>query len=115
MPSLTQLAPGFRRRAQVFFSLVHQYDPSFRVTSARRTYAEQARLYADYLSGRQALPAVPPGTSDHELGLAFDMARPGVDPYDDELLAEAGEAWRDGGWGRWSPTDPVHFAAPRRR
>jgi LysM repeat protein len=43
--------------------------------SAFRTYAQQDYLYQLYLSGQGAL-AAPPGTSEHELGIAVDVAEP---------------------------------------
>jgi LAS superfamily LD-carboxypeptidase LdcB len=113
MASLRTLAPHFRPMAERFFRRWRKANPQLRVTSARRTTAAQARLYAAYLRGQnQGLPAVPPGHSDHEVGLAFDMARPGFDPLTDPWLRSAGAAWVKQG-GRWSSIDPVHFAAPR--
>jgi hypothetical protein len=112
MPSLTSLAPGFAPKAASFFRFVRRAFPGFRITSARRSRQEQDRLYQSFLAGRNnGLPAVPPGTSDHEKGLAFDMARPSVEPFNDAQLHALGRAWLRRG-GRWSPKDPVHFAAP---
>ena len=45
--------------------------------SAYRTYEQQAELYQQYLDGIGA-PANPPGTSSHELGVAVDLADPGM-------------------------------------
>lgn len=80
------------------------------VTSVRRSRASQRRLYElrqRTLAGTlrpgerpQQYPVARPGTSDHELGLAFDMvvANP----------AAVGAYWKQmGGW--WSPADSVHF------
>ena len=47
------------------------FDPI--VTSGRRTYGEQQRLYSAYLAGRSSLPAAPPGRSAHNYGLAIDV------------------------------------------
>jgi hypothetical protein len=58
--------------------------------------------------GARGLPALPPGSSLHEQGLAFDLARPGIDPFRDQLLPMLGEVWNSWG-GRWSAKDPVHF------
>src|SRR5207247_5096985 len=44
------------------------------VTSVRRSWREQAALYADYLAGYSPYPAAPPGQSMHQLGRAFDLA-----------------------------------------
>lgn len=71
------------------------------LTSARRSRSEQTRLYARFLSGRSQYPAAPPGSSLHELGLAFDMTA--------DNLNELGALWQSWGgvWG--GSVDPVHF------
>lgn len=72
-----------------------------RITSTRRTRAQQVRLYRRYLAGLQPYPVARPGTSPHERGLAIDMVS-----RDNETL---GRWWRSQG-GRWlGPRDPVHF------
>ncbi len=87
------------------------------VTSARRTPQDQYLLYQDWLRGKSKIPAAPPGRSRHELGLAFDLMRLGIDPFEDPLLNLLGEIWREmggiygGGWG--GGADPVHYEAPR--
>jgi len=79
------------------------------ITSARRSSAKQAYLYARWKSGKSLIPANQPGTSLHEYGLAFDMARLGKDPLTDPLLAWLGSWWEYYG-GRWGGIrDPVHF------
>jgi hypothetical protein len=111
MASLRTLDPRLRRKATAFFRRWHQVNRDLRVTSARRSHMAQVRLYAAAQRGENdGLPVALPGTSDHEKGLAFDMARPGRDPLTDPLLRVAGAAWVKEG-GRWSPKDPVHFAA----
>lgn len=58
---------------------------------------------------KRCLPAVPPGTSDHEAGLAVDLVVNGN--IDDPWQAAAGRFWQSLG-GRWGgDRDPVHFAA----
>jgi hypothetical protein len=115
MPSLRSLEPRFRAVAEAFFKDLRKAYPGagFTITSAKRSRREQLRLYNEFLAGRNdGLPASPPGRSDHEMGLAFDMARLNRQPLDDDLLAEAGSRWeRLGGvWGgRWKARDPVHF------
>jgi len=85
------------------------------VTSARRSPQDQYRLYQDYLRGKSKIPASPPGESLHEVGLAFDMARLGVDPFEDPLLNHLGEIWVEMGGvygGQWGGGgDPVHYQA----
>jgi len=75
------------------------------VTSARRSRAKQARLYRAWLRGESRIPALPPGRSLHERGLAWDMVG------DD--LPMLGRAWESlgGQWGGRSKLgyDPVHF------
>jgi len=85
------------------------YDQKLVVTSARRSSAKQAQLYWYWKKGISDIPANPPGTSLHEFGLAFDLARIGVDPLSDPLLNWLGAVWTSWG-GRWGGArDPVHF------
>ncbi len=85
------------------------------ITSARRSPRAQAELYQDYLRGRSKIPAAAPGSSLHEVGLAFDMARLGIDPFTDPLLNFLGEIWVGMGGvygGQWGGGgDPVHYQA----
>lgn len=85
------------------------------VSSARRSRADQYRLYQNFLAGRSKIPAAPPGRSLHEHGLAFDMHRLGIDPFTDPLLNFLGEIWTGMGGiygGQWGGgADPVHFQA----
>ncbi len=109
MPSLRSLFPGFRPYAEKFFLFARRIYPGLVITSARRSFADQARLYQLYLQGKShGLPALPPGHSMHEFGLAFDMARPQVDPLQDPALKELGVLWLKLG-GKWGARDPVHF------
>ena len=66
-----------------------------RVTSTRRSHAEQKRLYEKYLRGESRFPAKPPGQSAHEFGWAFDMT---VSPF--EALWDVGYTWQQWG-GLW--------------
>ena len=79
-----------------------------RVTSTRRSSAEQARLYRRSLQGMQTYPVAPPGTSAHEFGYAFDMV---VSPMD--ALPDVGAYWKQQG-GVWGGefNDPIHFEYP---
>lgn len=76
-----------------------------RVTSTRRTYAEQTRLYNRYLAGQSPYPAAPPGQSAHEYGYAIDIVS-----LDNAAL---GDYWEQLGgiWGG-SIGDDVHFEYP---
>lgn len=109
MPSTRDLDERFRDEAQDLIDFAKSVDPAFTITSSRRSRAEQQRLWNRYTSGQSDLPAAPPGASQHELGLAVDIARPGVNPRDDDLLYALGQAWEDAG-GKWAgDVDPVHF------
>ncbi len=127
MASLSTLDPDLRPWAEEFYRLAHQVVPGLVVTSARRTWFEQFRLYVKYLEekggnvGRpmlgwslgqeepkKVIPAAPPGTSAHEHGMAFDLARLNVDPWKDEFLPRLGAIWIRIG-GIWRSSDPVHF------
>jgi len=113
VPETSTLDPRFRPLADALVRALHGADARFRVTSARRSALDQQRLYNDWLRGASPFPALPPGRSQHELGLAVDVARWGIDPGKDELLAEFGLAWRKAGFIWAGPKDPVHFQAPR--
>ena len=93
--------------------MAREMDRRFVLTSAKRSRMDQARLYNRWRAGLSPFPALPPGRSQHERGLAVDIARRGVDPSDDDLLAALGAAWRKAGgvWG--GEVDPVHFEAPK--
>jgi hypothetical protein len=113
MPSLRSLDPAFRPFAERFFKWARPQGAGLIITSARRTRAEQARLYQAFLSGQNnGLPATPPGSSSHELGLAFDMAQLNTDPLEDPLLRSLGAEWIRQG-GTWWGGDPVHFGASK--
>lgn len=77
-----------------------------RITSVRRSRAQQQQLWENWQAGRSEFPAAPPGRSKHEYGLAFDMV---TEPR--SALRTLGGWWRQVG-GEWSPTDEIHFAAP---
>lgn len=77
-----------------------------RVTSGRRTRAQQERLYRRYLAGQSRFPAAPPGTSAHEYGYAFDLL-----VYPESALADVGATWISWG-GVWHPSDPIHMEYP---
>ncbi len=78
-----------------------------RVSSARRSHAQQALLYRRFLAGQSRFPAAPPGHSAHELGLAFDLWI-----NDESQLADLGQVWEQMG-GTWGGRfhDPIHFEA----
>lgn len=113
--SLSALDPHFRPFAEYLWKVARLLG-SAHLTSTRRSYVEQERLYMDYVQGRRALPALPPTRSMHVRGLAVDLVvgdYKAGGPASPEMNA-LGQWWRAGG-GRWGgATDPVHFEAPGR-
>ena len=109
MASLDTLNPELVPFARYLHWLGKQYDGRLVVTSARRSSAKQAQLRHRWVTGQSKIPANRPGTSLHEFGLAFDLARIGIDPLSDPLLNWLGVVWESWG-GRWGGArDPVHF------
>jgi hypothetical protein len=126
MADLATLDIDLRPWAEDMFRLAKSLDRRFVVTSARRSWFEQARLYSNYLWQRglevgvgadlgpanegpsKLLPVAPPGRSAHESGMAWDMARIGIKPFEDDLLPILGAVWNRVG-GLWRTFDPVHF------
>lgn len=99
--------------ARWLYDIGKQYDGRLVVTSAYRSPAKQQRLYDRWRSGVTSIPAAPPYRSLHNYGLAFDLARIGVDPHNDPLLTWLGQVWSQVG-GRYGGTsDPVHFDVGR--
>ena len=76
------------------------------VTSVRRSYSQQARLYRNYLRGLSRYPAAPPGRSLHQVGRAFDLRAA------EAVLERLGAIWEQWG-GTWGGRgeDPIHFEA----
>jgi len=109
MPSLRTLEPWLYPYADWIFRVGKYYDQRLVVTSARRSPQDQARLYARYLRGESKLPAAPPGRSAHEYGVAFDLARLGIDASTDPFLLALGAYWVQVGGKHGGRSDPVHF------
>lgn len=100
------LQPQLQRWFLWLFQIAQQRDPTARVSSARRSGVEQAKLYRRYLAGLSQYPVAPPGRSLHEQGRAIDIvARP-------ETLRWLGQQWTTVG-GKWGGSfgspDPIHF------
>ena len=109
MANLSTLQPGLVPWARWLLAVGRNVDGKLVVTSARRSSAKQAELRRRWEQGLSKIPANRPGTSLHEYGLAFDMARMGIDPFADDLLPWLGYWWEYYG-GKWGGTrDPVHF------
>jgi len=112
MATTRDLDYRFRPYADWLAAVGQQYDSRLVVTSGRRDRIKQARLYDDWRRGKSKIPAAPPGSSLHEYGLAVDMARIGVDPMTDPLLAYLGRLWTYYGGVYGGARDPVHFQPP---
>lgn len=100
--------PGVRAAANYALDIADFYRIPVTVTSGRRSYAEQDRLYKRFLAGGSSFPAAPPGASAHEHGLAFDSVTPPqhLDAWD----------WIRGYVGfETRRSDEVHAVVPRWR
>jgi len=114
MADLRTLQPALVPWAKWLYAVGKYYDGRLVVTSAFRSPAKQQELYCRWLSGRSPFPAAPPGKSLHNYGLAFDLARLGVDPKTDPLLVYLASVWRSVGGSVGGSKDPVHFSVPVR-
>jgi D-alanyl-D-alanine carboxypeptidase len=109
--SLRELDPRLAPYALAFVDALRAAGLVVVVTSVVRSQAKQRRLYNAYLArGKTGLPALPPGHSLHEHGLAWDMV---VKP--EEYQPIVGQLWKRYG-GQWGGDakigyDPVHFQA----
>src|SRR5260370_11199995 len=102
--SLRDLAPHTRPKVSAWLASLRDAGVQGQITSTRRSRLEQTRLWKRFVSGQSILPAAPPGSSKHELGLAIDIVFP-----TDEGFATAVDAAEEFGL-RWAgPDDPVHF------
>ena len=101
------LVPELRPFAEQLLAVAGANGLAPKITSTRRSFADQKRLYDSYLAGTALYPVAPPGSSAHEYGWAFDMD---VTPHD--VLPQLGQLWESWG-GTWGGTrDPVHFELP---
>lgn len=117
MASLRALDPRVYPLARAFVrALERSWRMRVNVSSTRRDFDVQSRLYEDYLAGRTRYPVAPPGRSTHGRGIAFDLQLDGLSPG--AVSGErapwqyqvAGRLWESLGltWGgRFH--DPIHF------
>ena len=110
MATLRGLNPALRPWAEWLYKVGKSYDSRLVVTSGFRSSRKQEQLYQRYISGKSPIPAAPPGSSMHQAGLAFDLARSGVDPFQDELLHWLQHVWSSVGGSVGGTADPVHFS-----
>jgi hypothetical protein len=78
-----------------------------RITSGYRSRATQTKLYKDFLAGASHYPVAPPGTSDHEKGLALDILSTNTNLLVLDL-SKVGLYWA-------GPADPIHFTLVARQ
>jgi len=109
MANLKTLHPGLVEPARWIYAVGKYYDGRLVVTSARRSRRKQEELWRKYIRGESKIPAAMPGKSLHESGLAFDLARIGIDPLNDPLLNWLGQVWEYIGGRHGGQSDPVHF------
>jgi hypothetical protein len=102
--TLTGLEPTFRLYVQYALDVLSHYGVRFTVTSAYRSPARQAELYA--ARSRNPYPVAPPGASAHNYGLAVDVTGP--TPNDREAIRYVFAAIGL----RTLPNDPVHWEWP---
>jgi len=107
MKSIFWLRGDFKTRVREWLHALRSNGIVYRVTSTKRTWAEQERLYQRFLAGLSTLPAAPPGRSKHQLGLAIDVVF--------DVPGDLEVAVRSAGVHllRWAgPRDAVHFDSP---
>ena len=105
--SIFFLRGDFKIRVREWLRALRANGVRYRVTSTKRTWNEQARLYQRFLDGLSTLPAAPPGRSKHQLGLAIDVVF--------DVPGDLAIAVRSAGVHllRWAGAgDRVHFDSP---
>ena len=99
--TLQGLQPWFRPYVDYGLEVAAYYGVRATVTSAYRSHADQARLWAN--RARNPYPVARPGGSAHNYGLAVDIV--GSTPHDraavSSIFAHLGL--------RSPPGDPIHF------
>ena len=119
LPSLSNLVqslhPALQARVRAFLLAAEDRGIFLRVTSAYRSYAEQARLYAQGRTAPgQIVTNAQPGESYHNFGLAFDVVeiRSGQALWQNPRWREIGELGKSYGFawgGDWKFKDLPHF------
>lgn len=105
--SVFLLKGDFKIRVREWLEALRANGIRHRVTSTKRTWDEQARLYQNFLDGKSQFPAAPPGQSKHQLGQAIDVVFD--DPGGLAIAVRSAEIHLL----RWAgPRDRVHFDQP---
>jgi len=108
LSTLAGLHPQVRERADLAVAIADYYRVPVTVTSGRRSFADQSRLYKRFLAGQSRFPAAPPGRSAHEHGLAWDsVVEPRYLDFWDAVRQYVGFETRR--------TDEVHAVVPNWR
>jgi hypothetical protein len=102
--NLSKIHPTLKTIARNLPRVAASQGFQVRITSGYRSYATQAKLYKDYISGVAAYPANPPGQSKHEKGLALDVLSTNTEGLAN-LMTSVGLVWA-------GPSDPIHFEMP---
>lgn len=93
--------------ATAILQLAQKINPRAYVTSAKRSRADQQRLYLAAQAGRSRFPAAAPGTSKHETGRAFDLG--GLTASQLRYLGRVWTSWGGRWGGSFRKRDPIHF------
>jgi len=101
-PNLTNIHPTLKAIVRNLPKVAKAQGFQVRITSGYRSYASQAKLYRDYLAGTSLYPVAPPGTSDHEKGMALDILSTNTNLLVSDL-AQVKLYWA-------GPMDPIHFS-----
>ena len=104
MASTSGLQPHVKRGLRVLLDALRGLGYSATYTSGYRSTSKQAQLYAAWRAGKSPFPAAPPGTSEHNYGLAVDVVTDAPDAIKRLAADVAGLVW-------FGPTDAVHFGS----
>lgn len=77
---------------------------SARYTSGYRSVEKQRQLYTAWRAGRSPFPAAPPGSSEHNFGLAVDVVTDAPNQVKQFAGEVAGLVW-------FGPSDAVHYGS----
>ena len=100
-PNLNKIHPVLKAIVRNLPRVAAKQGFRVRVTSGYRSRALQTKLYKEFLAGKSIYPVNPPGTSEHEKGLALDILSTNTNLLVSDL-AQAGLYWA-------GPSDPIHF------
>jgi hypothetical protein len=100
-PNLSRVHPKLKTIARNLPRVARAQGFEVRITSGFRSRAQQQFLYNSYVRGESHYPVAPPGTSDHEKGLALDILSTNTNRLV-QLLQSVGLYWA-------GPMDDIHF------